>query len=802
MGTQKERAPSEWLQMANNLLSKCCINLKLRTIRDCSASVFVALYEAILGEPVPDYIAAPRSQEDDSHNVQSVIDSLALDYLQISLSHITGENIVRGDKESIRNLLEIFDGLLEYLTEEISDASSEEEEGERKEKEHNRDKPPEEKELQGELQTKGPTLSNSPLQCSDEDGSDSTGELIKLGDTAARVNRSIGVTPCPRVGRWVEENDDENRPSTSGLGAVKARVDGMVSSNQLETCSTTQSRVKHADRPVCQAIPLQPPYQPTQTRAEPLADHMLRGPKQTNSAFLYEHRSTLPDQTIPEMQRSLSPPVYANEGPSASFPAHEETKRSQLKEQDASPPVKSCPHSAFKRVAFRSQPEVRLMSLSRGTRSYDGWQEDDPADSDERSPIDLTSSFQDEPLSRRRAMNRRAERELQEMSEKLSRRLEELDLMLKVALQGKSKPTGVADEDLLSHHSDSAMECKQRKWGSAPETSKLARTRSLSPSPPRACRSLYSEFEDVLGQDENERRKGKDQNVRQRKDLNRPCKQLSAKQPVQAKKPVPMKIKDHNLLPLLLEEFPHLQVSHPTLKRMWQQQFRQIEQLSSPSNDYRSRVKLISEVDDAQRKHDLLAAIIRKEKEHNQRLKDFKQRIQEQKMAKRQVRDHRQQVARARKYYSDYHVQLRAKMLRARTHEERIFKNLFEEGLKVQKQQLLELRSNAKQQRDEQWRQHQDQMESMENYYKSQFSLMAEMLAQEREDIQVRRKAQEKALQKMKKELRDKMKEEIDQLQRVIVQNDEDDYFRKLEAERLRQRLHMASFQYSAGHLP
>lgn len=37
-----------------------------------------------------DYIAAPGSQEDDIHNVQSVIDSLSLDYLQISLSHITG----------------------------------------------------------------------------------------------------------------------------------------------------------------------------------------------------------------------------------------------------------------------------------------------------------------------------------------------------------------------------------------------------------------------------------------------------------------------------------------------------------------------------------------------------------------------------------------------------------------------------------------------------------------------------------------------------------------------------------------
>lgn len=32
---------------------------------------------------------------------------------------------MKGDKESIKNLLEIFDGLLEYLTEHISEASHE-----------------------------------------------------------------------------------------------------------------------------------------------------------------------------------------------------------------------------------------------------------------------------------------------------------------------------------------------------------------------------------------------------------------------------------------------------------------------------------------------------------------------------------------------------------------------------------------------------------------------------------------------------------------------------------------------------
>lgn len=114
---------AEWVTIANNLLTKCHIHLRIQRLEDCDANVFIALYQSILGEKVPDLIVIPKSQEDDAHNAQAVIDSLALDYLQVSLSHITGENIVKGDKESIRNLLEIFDGLLEYLTEHVSETS-------------------------------------------------------------------------------------------------------------------------------------------------------------------------------------------------------------------------------------------------------------------------------------------------------------------------------------------------------------------------------------------------------------------------------------------------------------------------------------------------------------------------------------------------------------------------------------------------------------------------------------------------------------------------------------------------------
>lgn len=41
------------MDVANDLLSKCHISLRLAKVTDCGANVFVALYQAILGEKVP-----------------------------------------------------------------------------------------------------------------------------------------------------------------------------------------------------------------------------------------------------------------------------------------------------------------------------------------------------------------------------------------------------------------------------------------------------------------------------------------------------------------------------------------------------------------------------------------------------------------------------------------------------------------------------------------------------------------------------------------------------------------------------
>lgn len=105
------------------------------------------------------------------------------------------------------------------------------------------------------------------------------------------------------------------------------------------------------------------------------------------------------------------------------------------------------------------------------------------------------------------------------------------------------------------------------------------------------------------------------------------------------------------------------------------------------------------QLEEAHRKHDLLLEMVHKDREHKRRLvscrkgysltyslthslihgsassspqKDFKDRIQQQRSSQNQLREQRQQLVRAKRYHQDFHLQHRARLLRARTKEERV----------------------------------------------------------------------------------------------------------------------------------
>ncbi|XP_075025603.1 centrosomal protein of 95 kDa isoform X5 [Calonectris borealis] len=847
MGSAEER---DWVDVANDLLRSCHINQHIKHLSECGADVFVHLYESILGEKVPDFIATPRSQEDDAHNVQAVIDSLALDYLQVSLSHITDEaNVLSNNEIQIASREQLESNAGQLMQPSIFSSA----EG---------------------------SQSEFFVPSCDVDGSESTSELIRLGDTAHSFSKREEEFQLPELlpaekDRGVEESKNSEAIATlprqfSELekAIVKEKEDGSmepVHTMEPQKESLNASATKLGE-PIQQAIPLLRPFQPSEARRHYPVWRDYQSADSQSAALANSQGVKIP--TLEKSLRQKSEDVSGNlplsrKIPVQSIPSPDTYLSSasavgdEVVSNDAEDNVAKVPwqtssasslHQKLSRCAeqITQTPRPESRYLSRKKSRYEN----------------STTDSLEESLSHR-TKEKLSEQELHEVSEKLSRRLNELDLMLKRALGGHTREEELTDEDNLSQHSDSVMDYRRRKAErDIPHLRYPSRPRSLSPSSPSSQHQLFSELEDKLCsngtgqirkihsqlQKERDERTKKAKMVakayedelriyeaRERlrlsklreviKEMEQEYKENIFKEPpkmpqpvkvysrkttprnpkysqwipkrgtVKPKKAAPMKVRDDDLLFQLLEEFPHLHISHRTMNKMWQQQLAHTEQLKAASG--RTRPKLQNEVQQALKKHELLVAIIKKDQDHNKRLQEFKQRICRQKWAQNKVREKRQQIARARKYYENYRVQLRAKMMRARTREERIFKNLFEEGLEIQKQRLRDLRAYAQEKRAEQRREHQNELESMENYYKDQFSMLAEALSQERQEIQTREKAQAQMLQKTKRELRSRMEKEIQQLQAAIMQSDDDTFFQELEADRLKSRLQMASFQHS-----
>ncbi|XP_038142423.1 centrosomal protein of 95 kDa-like isoform X2 [Cyprinodon tularosa] len=860
MGTQE--GERNWVDVANNLLSRCNVNLRVGVLSDCNAHVFITLYEKILGETVPDFIKSPSSLEDEVHNVQSVIDSLSLDYLQISLSHITGENVVRGDKESIKNLLEIFDGLLEYLNEESQngDELNDPQSGDEADKNKKPSKEPQQEET-----------AVSP-------GAENTEE-------AGSACGLDGFGGSDQIFTNKQEEEPAVPPETSD--SVTGPVDN--------------GRAPHSQQ-IYSAIPLQPPNQSDTPHSVPdvapqspscplTAAPLIQGPSEE------ETPEPAQAENANMVTESLTNGVLSPTPSSSPAESEESLSSPQRSETEMEGETLEPSNGGPRRVLFRTQPDVLFLTLqdegAAATPSPPDTEEDEEDLSytqrfrergrSHRKQTDIRRTVPEsskESLANRRRRNKEAEEELHHISEKLSLRLEELDLMLKRVLGESDESSETREADRQSGCSDGIMEGQRtlRQRIGSPDLQSTEQTRSASPSPPRDPSSLHGQLEEAIaealslddgrqtnlqvtdplkqgeshfrpprrnynqhleneayeeelrGYEERERTKlhkarlnaqkaeqeyreailrdvspssrpspSKTKTQRKKTRTAQPVAQKSLDGP---KKAPSLRIKENELLPLLREELPHLQVSPHALGRMWEQQMQQVDRLRASSSSHSPHhYKLSKQLEEAQRKHDLLVDLVHKDQDHSRRLRDFKERIQQQKSVQNRLREQRQQVARAKKYHNDYHVQHSARLMRARTKEEKMFRQLFEEGLQLQKLRVREQRAYAKEQRLEHQRRHQDQIESLENYYKDQFSLLAEKLAEERQEIQARKKAQEKALLKMKRELRSRMEREIRDLQRIIIQNDEDDYFQDLEVQRLRSRVNMASFQYNTSYL-
>ncbi|BFZ17567.1 hypothetical protein BsWGS_20607 [Bradybaena similaris] len=253
---------------------------------------------------------------------------------------------------------------------------------------------------------------------------------------------------------------------------------------------------------------------------------------------------------------------------------------------------------------------------------------------------------------------------------------------------------------------------------------------------------------------------------------------------------------EEDLLPFLMEEFPYLHLSEHTWHELWRKGLHQIEALTRAYQEIeRKKSKAQNQLAEAAERHSMLSEIMRKQLEHSRRLQELREQKQQQVKMRNKTHEKRIQSARARRFYNEYQVRARAKVLKRRTKEEMVFRELFKDALNIQRERVKDIRKYASDQRRRQEQQRQNEIDSLENFYHNQFEMLAERLAQEHLETQLRDAAQNQMLERMKKELRNKMETEIKQYQEQIIRNDDDDaYFRQADADRLKQYLHTARY--------
>ncbi|XP_013773703.1 uncharacterized protein LOC106458707, partial [Limulus polyphemus] len=106
----------ECLELANKLIINCNVPIpRVSCLGDIHPALFTELFLRIFNITIPELKMNPDTTEEEVHNVQAIIDTLSLDILNISLSHIVGEDIVARDVYSVKNFLEVLDSCLLFL---------------------------------------------------------------------------------------------------------------------------------------------------------------------------------------------------------------------------------------------------------------------------------------------------------------------------------------------------------------------------------------------------------------------------------------------------------------------------------------------------------------------------------------------------------------------------------------------------------------------------------------------------------------------------------------------------------------
>lgn len=133
-------------------------------------------------------------------------------------------------------------------------------------------------------------------------------------------------------------------------------------------------------------------------------------------------------------------------------------------------------------------------------------------------------------------------------------------------------------------------------------------------------------------------------------------------------------------------------------------------------------------------------------------------------------------------------------MLKQSTNEELVFKHLFEESLKLQKERMLEMKKYVREKSDLVQREQNNKIQSIENAYKNKFAQLNEKMKAEKNEKKMRDQGQKVAISKVKRTDRRRLVNEIGDLQEQMAVDKDSLYWRQVDAERAKLKVLKASY--------
>ncbi|UJR28790.1 hypothetical protein I4U23_010016 [Adineta vaga] len=250
---------------------------------------------------------------------------------------------------------------------------------------------------------------------------------------------------------------------------------------------------------------------------------------------------------------------------------------------------------------------------------------------------------------------------------------------------------------------------------------------------------------------------------------------------------------EHDIVQVLNEQFPGIYVSNEMQAKLNEQFSKHID------NVFKARMELLNvqqgntnDLEKAKEKHDQMTDILRKELGTLQRQQDIQLKQSAERILKSKVRDQRIQQARVRRYFQDYCLDQRKRLLKKRTNEELILKQAYKDSIRIQRERLREMKKYKQEYNTLFHTRYRNQLESLENYYRQRLNMFKELEEQESAIQRTNDREDKLELNKQRLELRKQLETDIKQLQDQLNQNDDYIHFRQLDLERLKDNLTQA----------